>query len=285
MSNNQSLDAAFSSKPLWLDLGYFDYHPCDAAGLHVLGGKMKNPLYTVGKSELLWDPDLNPEGLALQVQPDLGTVSPFVNAGYFWVEERSSQADSFILGGQAGLKLAFEPSDSYVIVGGRYVDTMNIEGQEVFWDPEDSFGNTATDVAGDGILSYDYDYDLLGAFLEIGGKAGRVPWAVFGDFVQNTAVDEESTGWLVGVKAGKCKKALDLCGRYIYRVVEADAVVGIFTDSDFNGGGTDSKGHEVNAGVQLAEGVKSGATYFYNKTSIEHGEDYHRLQLDLKMKF
>ena len=109
--------------------------------------------------------------------------------------------------------------------------------------------------------------------------------AVFADFVQNAAVSDNNTGWLVGASLGKCKKAFDLCGRYIYKVVEADAVVGIYTDSDFNGGGTNAKGHEFNAGLQLAEHVGTNATYFYNKTSIEHGEDFHRLQLDLQLKF
>jgi hypothetical protein len=284
VSSNQTLGNAFSSKPIWLDLGYFDYHP-GCGVLHLLGGKMKNPFYAVGKSELLWDPDLNPEGLALKYQPKFGSVEPFLNAGYLWSEERSTPADTFILGGQAGLKVSFETSDLYALAGGRYIDHMNIENQAVLWDPTDSFGNTATDTAGDGTLTYDFDYNLLGAFAEFGGKVGGLPWAVFADFVQNTAVSDNGAGWLLGASLGKCRKALDVCGRYIYKLVEADAVVGIYTDSDFNGGGTNAKGHEFNAGLQLAEGVETAATYFYNKTSIEHGEDFHRLQLDLQLKF
>ena len=136
------------------------------------------------------------------------------------------------------------------------------------------------------MLYYDNDYNIVGGFLEFGGKiAGGFPWAVFADIANNTAADDDNTGWLVGVSGGKCKKALDVCLRYIYRVVEADAVVGIFTDSDFKGGGTDGKGHEFNAGLQLAERVTLATTYFYNREALERGGKYHRFQGDIKMKF
>lgn len=285
VSSNQTLGNAFSDKPIWLDMAYFDYHPGFVDGVHVFGGKMKNPFLAVGKSELLWDSDVNPEGLALKVRPELGSVAPFVTAGYLWAEERATPADTFIVDAQAGIEISFDALDLHVLAGGRYVDYMNIEEQEVLWDPTDSFGNTATDRAGDGILIYDYDYNLLGAFVEFGGKVGGVAWEVFGDLVNNAAVDDDGTGWLVGASLGKCKKALDLCGRYIYRVIEADSVVGVFADSDFNDGGTNAKGHEVFAGLQLADSVGAGATYFRNKTSIEHGDDFHRFQLDLQLTF
>jgi hypothetical protein len=285
VSNNQSLDEAFTSKPIWLDLAFFDYHPAFVEGVHAFGGKMKNPLCTVGKSELLWDPDLNPEGLALRVQPAFGTLEPFVNGVLFWVQENSDTEDNFIVGGQAGLKLSFDVGHLYLLAGGRYIDFRDIRGEQVYWDPEDSFGNSATDVAGDGILYYDNDYNIAGGFVEIGGKVASYPWSLFGDFARNTAVDENDTGWLFGVSVGKCKEALDFCLRYIYRRVEADAVVGIFTDSDFKGGGTDGKGHEWNVGVQLAERVGTQVTYFYNQTPLENSIDYHRSQIDLKLEF
>jgi hypothetical protein len=285
VSNNQSLDSAFSSKPIWLDLAYFDWHPGFAEGVHIYGGKMKNPLYKVGKSELLWDADFNPEGLALAAQPAFGMAEPFLNAVFYWVQEHSDQPDNFLLGGQAGLKLSFDTGGLYVLAGGRYMDFRYILGDEVYWSdpPDDSFGNSAT-LYGEA-LHYDYDYDIVGGFLEVGGKIASTPWAVFADFAQNVEVDENNTGWLFGISVGKCKKALDYCLRYIYRRVEADAVVGIFTDSDFKGGGTDGKGHEWNAGLQLAERVGTGVTYFYNQTAIEDGLNYHRSQIDLKLKF
>ena len=50
---------------MWIDLAYFDWHPERVEGLNVIGGKMENPFYAPGKTELLWDGDLRPEGVAL----------------------------------------------------------------------------------------------------------------------------------------------------------------------------------------------------------------------------
>ncbi len=284
VSNNQSLDDAFASKPIWLDLAYFEYSPLEDFGLAVLGGKMKNPLYAVGKSELLWDPDLNPEGGALMFQHSFGLVEPFANAAAFYADERSDDRDAWVAAAQAGVKLNFADGAFYVLAGGRYVDFRNLRGRTVLWDPTDSFGNSATADA-DGNLTYDEDYDLTGGFLELGGKVASLPWSIFGDTVQNIAVDEDNFGWLVGAALGKCKEPLDFCLRYIYREVEADAVVGLFTDSDFVGGGTDGKGHEINAGVQIAKGTQTGITYFYNQRPLENSTEYQRTQMDLKLKF
>ena len=53
-------------------------------GLKILGGKMKNPLYRVGKSELLWDPDLNPEGAAIGYKRQFSFIEPYITGvAYF----------------------------------------------------------------------------------------------------------------------------------------------------------------------------------------------------------
>ncbi|MBT3218517.1 MAG: hypothetical protein HN348_05450 [Proteobacteria bacterium] len=92
VSNNQSFTEAFSSKPLWLDFAYFDFHPQWLFDdLHLVAGKMKNPFYRVGKSELFWDPDLNPEGLATTLEHRLAVVEFSFAASAFSVEERGGK--------------------------------------------------------------------------------------------------------------------------------------------------------------------------------------------------
>ena len=74
--------------------------------------------------------------------------------------------------------------------------------------------------------------------------------------------------------------------RYNYRDLEADAVLGVFTDSDFIDGGTDGRGHEFGFDYQIVKGVKTGATYFDNQRRLSLGaKDYQRLQLDLVFDF
>ncbi len=284
VSNNQTLTESFSSKPLWLDLAYFDWHPSFAKGLKVQGGKMKNPFYRVGKTELQWDPDMNPEGLALGYRRAFGLVEPFVHGGGFWMEERKEDDDSWLLGAQGGLKFTFADGLFYVLAGAGYMDFTAVKGRGLYRDPEDSFGNSTVEDE-EGILTYASDFNEVNAFGEIGGKIVHLPWAVFADWVTNTGADDDNTGWLLGASLGKCKESLDFQLRYIYRKVEKDAVVGLLTDSDFKGGGTDGKGHEANFSFQIIKGVKFAASYFYNQTPLEDTGDFHRAQFDLKFKF
>jgi hypothetical protein len=69
--------------------------------------------------------------------------------------------------------------------------------------------------------------------------------------------------------------------------VEKDAVIGTFTDSDFRGGGTDAKGHEIGGSYQLAKNSAINLTYFINEIGLEldDPQDFKRLQADLQLKF
>lgn len=59
VSSNQTLGDGFSSKAINLDLAYFDWST-GVDGLHVVGGKFKNPLQRAGGNGLIWDSDLRP---------------------------------------------------------------------------------------------------------------------------------------------------------------------------------------------------------------------------------
>jgi hypothetical protein len=289
VSNNQSMTEAFSSKPIWLDLAYFHWHPSGwIDDVNLWGGKMHNPYVRVGKSELLFDPDLNPEGLALNLGHRFSVVEPFVTTGAFFVEERKEDKDSWLYGTQAGLKLHFLEGKLYFLAGGGYFNYTRLQGNTVLWDETDSFGNSATPddpAVEDSPLSYDHDYDIVEGYAEIGGKIVKVPWAAFGSVARNIAVERDNLGWLAGALVGQTKETLDLYFRYIYKAVPADMTVGLFTDSDFLGGGTDGTGHEFNLGFVIYKPASLGVTYFYNQKPYDGGGDYHRAQIDFKLKF
>lgn len=290
VSNNQTLGHGFSSKYIWLDLAYFDYHPSWFKGFQVLGGKMKNPLYRVGKSELLWDPDLTPEGLSIAYKRQFGVVEPFLTGVGYFLEERKADDDSWLLGVQGGAKLHLGPV--YVMAGGRYMDYTEVKNRTPLFDEEDTYGNSyeATDSDGDGeddTYTLANDFNIAGGFLEVGGKIGKYPWAVFGDVAVNTAVDNDRTAWLAGAVFGSTKEQYGFKVRYIYRRVQKDAVYGLFSDSDFYGGDTDGTGHEVNASFAPHKLVSFGGSYFFNQGLSDAAPvtKYHRVQIDLKMKF
>ncbi|MFZ9011839.1 MAG: putative porin, partial [Anaerohalosphaeraceae bacterium] len=133
---------------------------------------------------------------------------------------------------------------------------------------------------------YAYDYNLVEIFGDYTTKVRNMPVSVYGNYVMNTASGvEEDTGWLVGTKLGKAKDPGSWEFNYNYRDIEADAVFGAFTDSDFGDGGTNARGHVFGVGYALAKNTTLSATYFANENLSEERDGYDRLQLDLKVKF
>jgi len=281
VSTNQSLDGGFTSKDIRLDLAYVDLHTDAAPGLHIIAGKMNNPFHAPGKTELVWDGDLNPEGGALQYRASGDTVGLFASAGGFAIDERSSDCDAWLFGGQAGLN--FQASPDVRFTGGfSYYDYGNILGYTPVYDG-DSFGNTLGE---DGRFAH--DYNLVEFFAELGLKAGGVPVNLFFDYVQNVAqgLEGNNRAWLAGMTIGKTKDPGSWAARCNYREVEADAVFGTFTDSDFIGGGSDGKGSECGVDVQIARAWTAGLSYFLNeRITTGDAPEYRRLQLDAAFKF
>ena len=74
---------------------------------------------------------------------------------------------------------------------------------------------------------------------------------------------------------------------WAYRDIEADAVIGTFTDSDFGGGGTDSSGHVLKGKYALSKRTSFGGSYYLNDVDRFQGtaHDYKRLQIDVEFKF
>ncbi|MGE5295541.1 MAG: putative porin [Solirubrobacterales bacterium] len=286
VSTNQTLDEAFSKKPIWLDLAFFGYHPVWLRGLDVFGGKINMPFYKVGRNELIWDSDLTPEGGAIAyARPLTERTTANLAAGGFWVNEESSGQDVSLWGLQGFLKHQFnEPT--YLVGGASWYDYGNIQGSESLareWKgTDDFFGNTA---AGDVFAS---DYDLFELFAEFGTSVAKVPVAVFGDWVQNTVAvdDSEDTGWLIGGQINQAKDPGSWQFEYDYRDLQLDAVVGQFSASDFVGGGTGGKGHRFAFTYMVAKNVAAALTYYADEYHGRKGDaEYDRIEADLGIKF
>jgi len=286
VSTNQTMENSFSSKDLWLDLAYFDWHPQSLTGTNVFGGKIKNPFYKVGGNQLIWDSDLNPEGIAAKFTIPLANRTDLhINGSGFWVDESSSGVDTSLWGLQGYVKHPVGKSD-YVLGGVSYFDYGNIQGRgdlKSTWSSSSSFyGNTTSSG------NFVSDYDIFEAFAEYGTKVMGLPFTVHGNWAKNlVASTNENTAWLIGGKLNKAKNPGSWEVGYNYRELEADSVLGAFTDSDFIGGGTDGKGHQFGFTYQLAKNLQAAVTYFRNEQDGTSGRslDYRRLQLDLKLKF
>ena len=103
--------------------------------------RLKNPLFKAGGVPLVWDSDLNPEGVVVKFKSGgfFGTV------GGFSVEERSSEDDSLLYVLQAGYKFSIG-EDSSLTAGAGYFAYTNTIGNKPFFD-EKPRGNTVDQLA------------------------------------------------------------------------------------------------------------------------------------------
>ena len=290
-STNQTLDDSFEEKDLWLDLAYADWHPQTYPGLNVFMGKMKNPFYRVGKNQLIWDSDVNPEGGAASYEfvLDDSTIATLVG-GAFWLNERESDADAGYFGIQGMLKRQFDDG-SHLLGGVSYYDIGNIDSKTSAGSGVSLMGNTPTTP---GSTIYEYDYDIVEGFAEYGWKCNGMPVAVFGNYLENTvAPNGNNTAYSIGAQLNKAKEPGSWQFKASYREIESDAAFGGLTDSDFIDGGTGGKGWVLGYKYQLAKNIQAGLTYFINdrdrRSSGGSGgsgsQNFNRLQADLIFKF
>ena len=154
VSTNQTFGNGFSRKDIGLDLAYLDWAVND--NTHVYGGKMKNPFHRAGSHALIWDSDLNPEGVAVSYS----NGGFFSNAGVMFVEERALTDDTLLLGLQGGYRFQVGDGTSFT-TGISYFDYTETAGQRPFFIGLPR-GNTVDE---DGNLVFDYNH--LDIFVEM----------------------------------------------------------------------------------------------------------------------
>lgn len=290
VSTNQTLGGGGSSKGVALNLAYADWEIMD--GLHLVGGKFKNPLYRAGKQGLMWDGDWTPEGIAMRFKRDWY----FVNAVGTFLESDSSRGnDALSWGAQFGATGEFAGAR---LTGGVAYYSIPTQGDiTTFGDPSvpgDYFGNTAVQADGQpcGTVPgedcvYLYDYLLTQVFAEAAFELGGWPTVVFADFVNNSDAADNDTGWTLGTRLGQAKNRGQWQFSYLYADKEADAMLGLLTDSDFAGGGTDNNGHFFKVDYGMSKNWTIGAQYFISETDVSSGNkrDYNRLMVDAQWKW
>lgn len=148
VSLNDTLTGGESKKSIFLDYAYLDYNFLgdNPNEIHGIAGKMKNPFITL-PDDLVFDPNLTPEGVGLKSQFGGGLATLFVNGGYIWVQERatgnSPGDDSMLYAGQAALKMQFVPEVA-LTVGGSYYDFTHLKGNDCidYQSPASAYGNS-----------------------------------------------------------------------------------------------------------------------------------------------
>jgi len=276
VSTNQTLGGGGSTKEVRLDLAYFTWTGLEDTA--VTAGKFKNPYYVEHGSQLIWDGDFRPEGASVQWAAD----NFFANAAYSYIESDSNSDDKAFWGLQVGAN--FDLFDSMQLTAAAGYLDFPTKGLPSIYD-DDFFGNTS--VIENGVEVYEYDYTLYHGSLGLSFEVFDLPLALYGDYVHNDDADEYDTGYVAGIQLGKAKGKGSWQLQYQYEQLDANATLGLVTDSDFMDGGTDGEGSKYSAAYMLDNNWTIAATYYDGNTGVDLGNDakYQRLQLDTYFKY
>lgn len=218
-------------------------------------------------SELVFDSDINPSGVAFQyVSPDLGNsgmiplFNIYTNDAMLWLNENQSYTNDPILWGwQVGLKTdPFGPLASVFNLSTAIYNFASIQGRS----PTGSSGTNTRTLNTDGVgttadQGYRFGFNVFDLLVQIdNSKIFNIefPHGFWADYIHNMECNNSSlnNGFALGGYIGKkkIKDPGDWKVRAEARYIERDAVPDFLPDSDFYGFGTftSTVNGNVNAG-------------------------------------
>jgi hypothetical protein len=217
-----------------LDLAYAQVNFGD---LNIFGGKLPQPF---ARTDLVWDGDVNPQGLSGVYKHKLSDGSALRASGLFFiVDENAVAADSTMVGGQLGYDTA-QLGDFRFDVSAAYYDYTL--GSVVGGDAGD-FRNNLRRADGSYISDFNLGDFIVGATWS--GLGSRWPVRFVGDYVKNFGAEtSEDTGYGADLGIGRVTQPHDLRVTYGYSVAETDSVLGAFSHDNI-GIGTNYELHAL----------------------------------------
>ena len=315
ISGNSSFEDNGSKKIIGVDLAYLKWSPVQTPDwtATTIGGKMENP-FTF--SDMLFDPDYTPEGLAEQIGYNISERhAAKLNLGGFILDELSqSSHDPFLLGAQARLESTWSPQwqtsfgiSALMISGSENLTTASV--------PDQSRGNTrvninagTTNKASFGPLANRFnpivvDAAMVRSLEKFPLYAGTFPIRLAADYANNPAANENNQAFSAGITFGKSGKRGTWDLTYKYKYLESDFWFEELVDSDTGafykagiaqsgggtgyGAGTNLRGHYLRAAYSPYDSLTVSATYFLFDViqGRTKDSDTGRLQIDASLKF
>lgn len=317
VSTNQTLGTYGSRYTLGVDRAFIAYKPYEWASFS--GGRIANPFFV--PTDLVWDDDLNFEGVAAKFRPMLGDrLKGFLTFGAFPIQDieptpLTMAKTKWLYGYQGGFNWDFGAKSSATI-GLALYDYRHMEGirnpeleSHVFDQTAPLIrqkGNSVFNIANSSDPNV-FLYGLASKFKELNLSASAdfaafdpVHVIVDADFVKNIGFKREEIlqrtgidiapkvrGYQTKVTVGlpKLEKRGDWQAFMGYRYVERDAVLDAFTDSDFHLGGTDTKGYFLGARYAFQKNTWLGMRWLSGKEIDGLPLSIDVLQLDLNTSF
>lgn len=239
----------------------------------IMAGKMKNPLYRPGETQLVWDSDFNPTGLAVSADRDRW----FWRAGAFLAQRRSDDSDAHFYAGQAGMRLQPQAS-STLTLGLGWLEFTKLSGHEPLYDRP---RNNSLEGG-----AYREDFSIAELFGELEVPLYDRPLTAYAQWTVNTGSADDDVAWTFGLSYGDSGKPGGASYSWAWRETQADALVGVFTESGFAEGNTGSRGHLLKTEYGVTDWLSVSAKLYLSRIRAGGAEtDSDRLQVDLVLSF
>lgn len=288
-STNQSFDDEWSKKPFNLDEAWAQWSPYP--WVDVTAGKigLKQALWLV--KDLMWDSDITPEGVNIDLHKKLDHgLDVWSKGGAYVVEESGTSGDDPMhYNMQVGVKAS--PVDNLSLTGALAYHYFSFEG-------------TTLASAASGNTSPLEDFSVVNPAFELKIKepltalaeALSLPLlkldhiALFGDYVFNTHAPREdnATGFMLGFKFASSAKLADKGDwefQYNFARLEKDAVPAFLPDSDRYGGKSNIRGHEIEINYGVGKNTWIGLDIYRSQALTGSRAPETLVQADWNMKF
>lgn len=287
-SSHVTIGDGFDSFEVSLDRAYATYRPQGAPGVWVTAGKFAhpfkiNPVY----GELVWDGDIQPEGIAAGVGFDdvLGMDRLDVTIGqYVSIAQNDLDEGSIFVAQVSGRKGLSELVELVGTVGWYRYSDLTPDGSQVF----------VGDNRGNAVWRGEFQsrFSIVNPIASVTYRGFAMPLTWSGEWFQNIrAAHGEGTGWATGVAYGQAKRTGDYRVYYQYQELDQDSVLSPLAQDDFPLA-TNFRGHVFGLQYQVTDdlGVHLWGllTEQRMQTDIFTNDDDHnewRLRVDLNFKF
>jgi hypothetical protein len=246
----------------------------------VVGGKFLNPVVS---TELVWDGDVNPSGIAGRVMlGNSGRAAATLTGLYFMVDAQPGDTSSDMGGGQVSVSATGGKWRMSAAAGYYDYQIRSL----IQTDAGDIRGNRLA--PGGGRYLSDFDLlDLLGT-VDYTGFGERFPVRLLGEYVHNSGANGPNTAWEADLYVGRSQKPGDVRFRYGYALAETDAILAAFAH-DNTTLGTNSETHTLSVDAIPTPGMLLNATFYvYRPHEVSAGvtrEFQNRLRLNATVSF
>ena len=270
----------FQGLELSLDRAYATWRPSLGRDSWLTGGKFshplrRNPVY----GELVWDGDIQPEGLALGTSIPLpGALDDLrLSAGQFLLLEQRLAKDAWCTFAQAATGASLGNGRAvHVSASTTFLHDPTPDGANELVDQ--NRGNTL--VGGE----FAEDFGVFDLVADLAFDGGARPWVISAEGIRNLRADQSRDGWALGASLGRAAKRGDWRFYYQLQSIERDAVFSIFAQDDFTRA-TGFRSHVLGVNYQLTDGVGLHIWALVSDPHAPTNEDEWRVRIDLNIKF